>query len=217
MTDWQSPDLALLAALLRERCATSGRRVIVGIVGAPGTGKSTFAERLHEQFAPGMSAIVPMDGFHLANVLIEGTPLAERKGAIDTMDAGGYVSILRRLRRRDEPVVFAPSYRRGLEEPIAASIAVPETVEVVLTEGNYLLSDQRPWNEIQDYLDEAWYVDVPAEVRLQRLIQRHIRYGMTAAAAQQWAMGPDEDNARLIESTRHRADRLIPWGDDSEA
>jgi pantothenate kinase len=207
----QPADLAVLAANLREKSASLQQRIILGIVGAPGTGKSTFAEQLHEQFAPGISAIVPMDGFHLANALVAGTPLGRRKGAIDTMDGGGYVSLLHRLRHRDEPVVFAPSYRRGLEEPIAASISIPDTVDIVLTEGNYLLSDVSPWNQVRDYLDEAWYIDVPRDLRMKRLIQRHIQYGKTPEAALRWASGPDEDNAKLIESTRERADMVIAW------
>ncbi|MGC0236195.1 hypothetical protein [Arthrobacter sp. SD76] len=69
-----------------------------------------------------------MDGFHLGNAIIDGTPLRQRKGAIDTFDAGGYLSLLRRLARRDEPVVYAPEFRRTLDEPVAASIAVPAEI-----------------------------------------------------------------------------------------
>jgi pantothenate kinase len=211
MTQAQLADPAALAEYLWEKSAEGAQRIIVGIVGTPGTGKSTFAEQLHEQFAPGTSVIVPMDGFHLANGIIDDTPLRQRKGAIDTMDGGGYVALLHRLRLRDEPVVYAPSYRRGLEEPIAASIPVPASAAIVLTEGNYLLADVSPWDRVRGYLDEAWYVEVPRELRMKRLIQRHIKYGMSAEMALRWASGPDEDNAVLVESTRARADRFITW------
>jgi pantothenate kinase len=211
VTESPSADLASLANYLREKSSSRRARVILGIVGAPGTGKSTFAEQLQQEFAEGSSVIVPMDGFHLANALISGTPLDDRKGAIDTMDGGGYVSLLHRLRQRDEPVVYAPSYRRGLEESIAASISIPESVDIVLTEGNYLLADAHPWNRVRGYLDEVWYIDVPRDLRMKRLVQRHIRFGKAPAAALSWALGPDEDNAKLIESTRERADRLIAW------
>lgn len=188
-----------------------GRRLLLGITGAPGSGKSTFAAWLQQQFGPGQAVVVPMDGFHLGNAIIEGTPLRQRKGAIDTFDAGGYLSLLRRLVRRDEPVVYAPEFRRTLDEPVAASIAIPAEVPLVITEGNYLLAEQEPWKDIRAQLDEVWFVDVPPPLRLSRLVERHVSFGMERAAAEAWATGPDEANAVLIEATRPAADRIIPW------
>lgn len=152
-----------------------------------------------------------MDGFHLANSIIDGTPLRQRKGAIDTFDVGGYLSLLRRLRRNDEDVIYAPAYRRGLEEPIAASIAVPQSTAFVFTEGNYLLVQQGRWREVRSYLDEVWFVHTPQEVRLPQLIKRHVASGMEPDAAAAWALGPDEANAQHIESTRIFADLVVRW------
>ena len=195
---------------LRRRLAPE-TRTILGIAGAPGSGKSTFAAWLQEQFSPGTAVVVPMDGFHLGNAIIEGTPLRERKGAIDTFDGGGYLSLLRRLARRDEAVVYAPEFRRTLDEPVAASIAVPADVPLVITEGNYLLAGQEPWKEVRAQLDEVWFLETPPALRLQRLVDRHVSFGMDRAAALAWATGPDEANARLIQAGRQAADRIIPW------
>jgi pantothenate kinase len=184
---------------------------VLGIAGAPGSGKSTFATWIQEQFEPGFAVVVPMDGFHLGNAIIDGTPLRQRKGAIDTFDAGGYLSLLRRLARRDEPVVYAPEFRRTLDEPVAASIAVPAEAPLVITEGNYLLAERAPWKEVRAELDEVWFVDTPNELRLSRLVERHVSFGMDRAAAEAWATGPDEANALLIQATRPAADRIIPW------
>ena len=194
---------------IRARQHSTGTRQILGIAGAPGTGKSTFARSLADALGGQRSVVVPMDGFHLANEIIEGTPLRSRKGAIDTFDVGGYLSLLDRLRAREEPTVYAPSYRRGLEEPIAASIAVPHAIDFVITEGNYLLSTSPGWDRIQSLLDEIWFIDTARELRVERLIERHVAFGMTREAATAWATGPDEANARYIESTRYRADRQI--------
>ena len=202
-------DIPDLEVRLR-RGAAAGARRIIGLVGPPGAGKSTLAERLAEHFGD-ESAIVPMDGFHLANSIIDGTPLRERKGAIDTFDVGGYLSLLRRLRHNDEDVIYAPAYRRGLEEPIAASIAVPQSTAFIFTEGNYLLAQQGRWREVRSYLDEVWFVDTPREIRLSQLIQRHVASGMEPAAAEAWALGPDEANAEYIESTRIFADLAVRW------
>lgn len=150
-----------------------------------------------------------MDGFHLANAIIEGTKLRDRKGAIDTFDVGSFLSLLERLRRNDEDVIYAPAYRRGLEEPIAASIAVPNSARYVLVEGNYLLATQGSWAKVRTYLHEAWFVETPPETRIPRLIKRHIASGMEPAAAAAWANGPDETNAQFIESTKAGADLII--------
>ena len=205
-----SPEITQAMDALRRRL-TSGSRTILGIVGAPGSGKSTFAAWIQQQFGPGSAVVVPMDGFHLGNAIIDGTPLRRRKGAIDTFDAGGYLSLLRRLVRRDESVVYAPEFRRTIDEPVAASIAIPAEVPLVITEGNYLLAEQEPWKEVRAQLDEVWFVDTPPALRLSRLVARHVEFGMEPGAAQAWAAGPDETNAVLIQATRPAADRIIPW------
>jgi pantothenate kinase len=205
-----SPEIIEAMDALRARLVP-GTRTILGIAGAPGSGKSTFAEWIRQQFGPGLAVVVPMDGFHLGNAVIDGTPLRQRKGAIDTFDAGGYLSLLRRLARRDEPVVYAPAFRRTLDEPVAASIAVPAEVPLVITEGNYLLAEPDPWKEVRAQLDEVWFVDTPHALRLKRLVERHVSFGMDRAAAVAWATGPDEANAVLIQATRPAADRVIPW------
>lgn len=205
-----SPEITQAMAVLRARLVP-GTRTLLGITGAPGSGKSTFAEWIRQQFEPGQAVVVPMDGFHLGNAIIDGTPLRQRKGAIDTFDAGGYLSLLRRLVRRDEPVIYAPEFRRTLDEPVAASIAIPAEVPLVITEGNYLLVEQEPWKDIRAQLDEVWFVDTPPELRLTRLVERHVSFGMEPAAAEAWATGPDEANAVLIQAVRPAADRIIPW------
>ena len=205
-----SAEITQAVAALRLRL-TGGRRTLLGITGAPGSGKSTFAEWLQQQFGPQLAMVVPMDGFHLGNAIIDGTPLRQRKGAMDTFDVGGYLSLLQRLVRRDESVVYAPEFRRTLDEPVAASIAIPASVPLVITEGNYLLAEPPQWKEVRAQLDGVWFMDTPPELRLARLVDRHVEFGMDRAAAEAWATGPDEANAVLIEATRRSADRVIPW------
>jgi pantothenate kinase len=196
---------------LRSRHETSGARQVVGIVGPPGTGKSTLAQHVADLLGHDVCVVVPMDGFHLASSLLDGTPLSGRKGAPETFDAHGYLSLLRRLRARDEPVVYAPAFRRELDEPVAGAIAVASTVPFVVCEGNYLLAYQEPWHLVREQLDETWFVDTPHELRLSRLVARHVAFGKDPRAAEAWATGPDEENARLVESTRWRADRVLRW------
>lgn len=204
-----SAQIQQAVADLRGRL-TAGQRILLGVAGSPGSGKSTFSACLAD--ALGSEAlVVPMDGFHLGNAIIDGTPLRHRKGAPDTFDVGGYLSLLQRLVRRDEEVVYAPDFRRTIDEPVAASLAIPAAVPIIITEGNYLLSDGPRWRQVRAQLDEVWFIDTPHSLRLARLVERHIRYGMDRAAAEAWANGPDAANDRLIEATRSRADRIIPW------
>jgi pantothenate kinase len=186
-----------------------GRRTLIGLAGAPGSGKSTLARTLADAFA-GRAVIVPMDGFHLAQAELERRGLASRKGAPDTFDGAGYVALLRRLKSamRDE-TVYAPEFRREIEEPIAGAIAVAADIPLVITEGNYLLLDTPPWQEVRALLDEAWYVDVDDALRRERLVQRHMAFGRSPAAARDWMEHTDEPNARQVAASRHRADAVI--------
>lgn len=190
--------------------AGGGRRLL-GLVGAPGAGKSTLAQALLEAYV-GVAQIVPMDGYHLANVELARLGRAGRKGAPDTFDADGYVALLRRLRaQRDDEIVYAPEFRREIEEPIAGAIAVLPSTRLVIAEGNYLLMDEGPWAQVAALLDDSWYVDIDPGLRQQRLVARHVQFGRSAGAAADWVQHTDEPNARRIEATRGRARVVFRW------
>lgn len=207
MTPVQARD-DLDALVHRARGLIEGGRRLLGIAGAPGAGKSTLAEQLVEALGP-EAVLVPMDGFHLADDELFRLGRHDRKGAIDTFDAGGFVALLRRLRAADEAVVYAPLFRRDIEDAIAGSIGVAPSVPLVVTEGNYLLVDEGPWADVRGLLDEVWYVEPEEPVRLERLVARHMAFGRDLATATARALGSDQRNAELIASTRARADLVI--------
>ena len=152
---------------------------------------------------------VGMDGFHLSDPELTRLGRLERKGAPDTFDAAGFVHLLRRLRTREEDVVYAPRFDRGLEESIGSAVAVPADVPLVVVEGNYLLADGPYWGQVRGLLDECWYVDPGEQVRVEWLLARHRRYGRTEAEAQERSRGSDGANARFVAATRGRADRVV--------
>ncbi|WP_319459444.1 nucleoside/nucleotide kinase family protein [Micromonospora sp. RTP1Z1] len=197
-------DLAARARAL----AGDGPRQLLGIAGAPGAGKSTLAERLVAAVGPA-ARLVPMDGFHLAQSELVRLGRQERKGAPDTFDVNGFVSVLRRLRRLEPTSVWAPAFRRDLEEPVAGAIEVPPEVRLVVTEGNYLLLRDEPWEEVRTLLHQIWFLDLDAELRLRRLTARHEAYGKSAAQARAWALGSDEANASVVSGTAGRADLVV--------
>jgi pantothenate kinase len=194
-----------------RRLASSGGRRLLGITGPPGGGKSTLASTIAVELGDHAS-LVRMDGFHLAQAELVRLGREDRKGAIDTFDAAGYVALLRRLRDASEDVVYAPEFRREIEEPIAGAVAVSCDVPLVITEGNYLLVDEGEWGAVRSLLDEAWFVTTSEETRLRWLVQRHIDYGKAPDAARAWALGSDQRNAQVVDATKARADALVDVG-----
>ena len=193
-------------SLIRDR-----PRALLGLVGAPGAGKSSVSEALMHCLGETMQ-VVPMDGYHLSNRELARLGRAERKGAPDTFDSAGYVALLERLRApQPDEIIYAPGFYREIEEPIAASIAVSPHTPLVVTEGNYLLMEEAPWNRVRSLLDEIWYVEVDTEQREQWLVERHMRFGRSESDARAWVASTDRPNAEKIEATRVRTDRLVGW------
>ena len=216
MTAHWDPAVAALAD--RARALTPAeRRVILGVTGAPGAGKTTLVEELlaalRRRPPSGLSgewlAHVPMDGFHLADVQLDRLGSRERKGAPDTFDSAGYLATLQRIAAGGPDTVYAPGFERTLEQPIAAAIAVPPEVRLVITEGNYLLLQTGHWPRIRALMAEVWYVELPDPIRRQRLVERHTTFGKAPAAAAAWVDGPDEANARAVRATRRHADLVV--------
>lgn len=207
-----------IPALCLERIThlmASGQRKMLGIVAPPGAGKSTLAQALAAQFGQA-AQLVAMDGFHLANSELARLGRAERKGAPDTFDSAGFVSLLRRIRhQRGDETIYAPEFRRELEEAIAGAVAVRAQTALIIVEGNYLLLEEDPWGEVRPALDEVWYLDVDEGLRRERLLQRHMRFGRSRLEALDWINQTDEPNAQRIAATRHRADLLVPWSESA--
>ena len=212
-----------------EELAARPGVAVLGITGQPGAGKSTLAGLLVDA-VPG-SVLVGMDGFHLAHATLEAMGRVERKGAPDTFDAAGYVALLRRVRalagrtvshsgQPDDPgsadrpeTVWAPLFHRDIEDAVAGAVAVTADARLVVTEGNYLLLDDPPWDQVRPLLDECWFVDVPEDLRRARLQARHEHHGRTPDEARGRTLGSDERNAVLVATSRSRADRRVDGTD----
>lgn len=202
---------AACVARLEELLADSGeRRIMLGVTGAPGSGKSRLAKQLRQNFSS-RAVLVPMDGFHLPLAQLEKLGRLERQGAPDTFDAAGFVELLREVRQRDAPVK-APSFRRDRGEPLPGAITIDVSKQLILVEGNYLLLGEAGFAPVASLLDEAWFIDTGESRRREQLKQRHIRFGSTPDAAQEWTMGPDEKNAQLVARTAAYADYLVRIG-----
>ena len=212
--DEGTPRLLDAGLLARAVELTSAGRAVLGITGPPGAGKSTLGAALvaATRRAGIETVLVPMDGFHLANAELVRLGRADRKGAPDTFDAAGLVSVLERIRLQGPggDAVYAPLFERAREAALAGAIAVEPTARLVVVEGNYLLHDDGAWARVLPLLDACWYVDLDDSERVGRLIARHVLHGRTPEAAREWVLRSDEASARLVARGRHRATLLVP-------
>jgi pantothenate kinase len=202
-------------ALLVERPQEG--RVVVGVAGAPGAGKTTLVLALLRAAAAdprlaGRVAHVPMDGFHLTNATLERLGRRDRKGAPDTFDVEGYAAVLAALREVPRREVLAPSFDHAVGEPVADDLAVPVEADCVVSEGNYLLLADEGWPAVRAQLDECWYCAPDPVLRRERLIARHVGAGRSLEDATAWVDRSDEANARLVEAAAAVADLVLVDG-----
>jgi len=199
----------LCDAVLARLDLSGGRRRLVALSGAPGSGKSTLSEPLAAMLTERgvRSEVVPMDGFHLDNRLLEARGLMPRKGAPETFDLGGFKRLCHALRADDE--VIYPLFDRSRDLAIAGAAHVGQDCSVAVIEGNYLLFDEPGWRDLADLWDVSIRLDVPLADLEARLVQRWLTHGLDQAAAEARARGNDLANAQRIASARLPAD--LTW------
>lgn len=173
-------------------------RILVGIAGAPGSGKSTLADEVAKRLRAQKCAteVVPMDGFHLDNSILEFRGLRGRKGSPETFDAEGFINSVQRLKHGGE--VILPTFDRQRDIAIAGAVSVAADCQVVLVEGNYLLFDEAPWRDLAKLWDISVMLEVPMPEIRGRLIQRWLNHGLSRAAATGRAESNDIPNAQHV-------------------
>ena len=209
-TTWSGGDLGPLLDRA-ERLLERASRSVLGIAGAPASGKSTLSAALVTalgQRHPEEVVLVGMDAFHLGHQVLVRRGLVGVKGAPHTFDALGFAALLQRIRESAE-TVYAPEFHREIEDSLAAVVEIGPQVRLVVTEGNYLLLPESPWDGVRPLLDEAWFVHLEDHERQRRMIARHQRYGHTAESAVARTMGTDENNARIVNRAQNDPDLYI--------
>jgi pantothenate kinase len=200
-------EIASIAATIFKR-AGKAERCIVAIAGPPGAGKSTIAAALRDVLPAGAAEVVPMDGFHFDDIVLNQRGLRPRKGAPETFDFAGFEALLKRI-RSGEPEIAIPVFDRSIELSRAAAAIVPKDVKFILVEGNYLLLDEEPWSRLQPLFDFTIFLDVPKFELERRLMQRWHEHGKSDEDARAWIASNDVPNIERVLARRRKADLVV--------
>ncbi|KAH7384370.1 P-loop containing nucleoside triphosphate hydrolase protein [Phaeosphaeria sp. MPI-PUGE-AT-0046c] len=201
------------------------QRILVGLAGVPGSGKSTVSNALLAELAVrGVKdvAVVPMDGFHYTKKVLSTFQDAEnafrRRGAPFTFDAQSFVKLVENLMvspvttaMEPDVSILAPSFDHATKDPVEGSIVVSSRTRLVIVEGNYTLLDQAPWSDVARSCTERWFVDAPVDLVRNRLAKRHLAAGIetTMEAAVRRAEENDVPNGAMIRSMLVAPDLVI--------
>ena len=190
----------------------TNERLLVAISGAPGSGKSTLSQALSSKLnkSEHVAAVIPMDGYHLDDSLLEDLGLLKRKGSPETFDFVGFKHLLLRVKNEDE--VVYPVFDREREISISGAGILEKNIRIVIVEGNYLLFDEEPWTCLSKLWDYSVFLDVELTVLEQRLIDRWINHGFSRAEAKQKALGNDIQNAKRVIASRIHANKILNYG-----
>jgi len=203
-------EIASLAATIFRR-AGKAERFVVAIAGPPGSGKSTLAERLSEVLPADRTAIVPMDGFHFDDIVLNQRGLRPRKGAPETFDYPGFASLLKRIRTGEADIAI-PVFDRSMELSRAGAAIIGSDVKFVLVEGNYLLLDEQPWSALGSLFDFSIFLDVPRFELERRLMERWREHGKSDEDARSWIASNDMPNIERVLARRRPADLVVGFG-----
>lgn len=200
-------EIASIAAAIFKRAGKSPR-CIVAIAGPPGSGKSTLAESLREVLPEHAAVVVPMDGFHFDDVVLNQRNARQRKGAPDTFDYRGFAALLKRI-RAGEPEIAIPVFDRSVELSRAGAAIIDADVKFILVEGNYLLLDEAPWTELEGLFDYTIFVDVPRAELERRLLERWRGHGKSDDEARAWIASNDMPNIERVLARRRKSDLVL--------
>jgi pantothenate kinase len=190
--------------------AGQSKRYIIGLAGAPGSGKTTFAAELCQALGAKSetAVVVPMDGFHFDDVVLNARGHRARKGAHYTFDAPGFVHLIKRIKARETDIAI-PVFDRHMELSRAAADVIGANTRFIIVEGLYVLLKREPWVNLKPLFDISIYLDVPKAELERRLTKRILEHGHDEAYAKNWIASNDMLNADEVIGNSAMADVVL--------
>ena len=190
------------------------KRSLTALAGPPAAGKSYIANALCRdlnKYSPDSAVVLPMDGYHLDDALLEKQGMRDRKGAPHTFDIAGFIHILQRISLGDEIDIAVPVFDRSLELSRAAGRLIPRTARHILVEGNYLLLDQPEWRDLAGFFTTTVMITAPRSLLERRLMQRW--QNLSPTQAREKCESNDLPNADLVMNSSMSAEFNLITGD----
>ncbi len=189
------------------------KRFIIAIAGPPAAGKSTLAAALVTSLGE-RAGLLGLDGYHFDNSILEQRGHRPRKGSPHTFDVASYAMTLRTLRDYPGLEMSVPVYDRTLSVSRNCASVVGAHHEILVTEGNYLLLDEEPWENVRALLDLTVWIDVPMDVVEQRIVERWESAGHDEEEIRRRTEENDLPNARHVHTGSVEADVVVRTGDN---
>jgi len=190
------------------------KRSLTALAGPPASGKSHIANALCRdlnKYSPDSAVVLPMDGYHLDDALLEKQGMRDRKGAPHTFDIAGFIHILQRISLGDEIDIAVPVFDRSLELSRAAGRLIPRTARHILVEGNYLLLDQPEGRDLASFFTTTVMITAPRSLLERRLMQRW--QNLSPTQAREKCESNDLPNADLVMNSSMSTEFNLITGD----
>lgn len=187
-------------------------RLVIGIAGGTGSGKTTVARNIVKRLSLDSVAIIQLDAYYKD---LSDLPPSQRENRNfdhpDSVEHERFTADLRELRA-------GRSVRRPVYD-FTTHTRAEETVEiaprdVVIAEGILLFH----YADLREVLDIKIFVDTPSDIRLLRRVTRDIRErGRTlASVTEQYLRTVRPMHEEFVEPSKRHADVIIPEGGHNE-
>ena len=170
--------------------ANAPNRILVGVAGPPGSGKSTVMEHVVNSInvmpssGRRLQAVgVSLDGFHYTRAQLDtfDDPIDahRRRGAPWTFDVPAILEFIHLLQGSKTDLssrvdLAAPTFDHAVKDPVAGGCIITAAADIVVLDGNYVLYDQDGWRDVTQALDFRVFIHVEDAVARVRVAKRHV-------------------------------------------